>query len=1721
MSNFGYAITSNKKILVEILRKTVGKDKPEPSIARGIGFMIGGNMNNENLKKSNIQAIKAFHIQDTMEEAQKWNQEIFVAAVNECFPRLSWKQVIYELDFPELRITEENEVAYLLTLYKRATNKSPFPIELFVNKIWNNQTTQLNILIYGLGLPQELINFSSKQLQQIKSVIPREKEVLINAAWKSVNFIETLLKLTTPANFQKINELFQEPMKKIPDQLLIALCKVKPMIVSLQNTVVNYLFFYFLEKVQKEGLESDAMLVMKSVAQEAPNIFMINMKNYFDRQRNNTECIKLIVDIVDEIGFISLFTFQLALKMPNTVNLNEHHRSLFDFWINFAFLAAAKKKHHYMLLFLLNMIQKDKPELYKLAKGSLEQRVQTYAKATSKTTTIKNLKDAINKTPFDRQMELDITQTIKDNFIENYNENFSELKLKEYVNMVEQYKSSKDKAYSCIIYSLMDDLQFVDQFPGLIKLWNELIKKNLIEDKLWNIALALIYKEVLRGTKVSLLFLNMIGRELYKWPVFCGFIKLLPNATESIPNIHLYLERRSEYSTFLGFKSRLDLSVIAPENNTFETPDREDIDNINYILNSLTIKNVVENAVKLKMILKHEYYTYFANYFVIQRISLEPNYHKMYCKLLEAMNDDELNKSILEMTYKCSRRILNVGDLSKPSSDAKLLRSFGNWIGMHTLAQNKPILYTELDLKQVLMESVILGTVTQVVQFVRQILRYAKDSIVFKPPNPWTMLILSILSEIVSIKSTKSDVRNTVDLLIQEDLNLKTRIKKKSPRILAEVAVVPEDNILEILEFNEELIQENDNQLLQPIINTQRYPMFKTYPRLKYIVTFAVNVTIEKAKSPQRNQELLGVVLKTANYLVSNDFMGVQNVQFKQKAAFCCIQRIISNYIVRLNADFIFNEIRTNIYQHLLQICTTPLTSDNNVVRALQQVATGIATDNAKLGKEYLESFLLQTARNEIDRMQFNESENLHKYAGDIPTYLFDPTTTTERQQNVYAQYGTAKMAQYTRHPVNKVIESISTISSKLINLADQMKSSTTLFSLDAKHDIVQYLLLISQLVQFCEDSAQLVAQMGPKQRDAAFSETSQLKREIHVNILLTFARAHPVFKNQLRLYWRDLGDYHRYDVVYVPLFTQKLIDTTVGYSVLANSILKNHRNAFAFGYQVVLETPVDPNAILGISPKLLNALASMAHYHKEVDLTLIRPQIEASQQLCKSLIQYVDEIPMNTTIIRNFELYCQPENQNIVTEAFRNTINNPVEYEQTMRVLFVNVMNHYNSLTHCHNSNDIERTSMSFQRVDGFSRLMTHIMYLSTDNRSKMFECTLKMFSMFAIEKATLNTIQFKQRFFLRLFSNLLHYLRTLSTSADQYIQQLILVGKTFLSLSPNRVPVFCFSWMDLITHTEFVPHLLGSDLNHNHHDEAERVYHALLIELFRFLAPYLNAKKELDPSLQLLHRSTICLLLLLNHDFSNFLCNYFFSLCDEIPAHCIQMHNLILSAFPRGHTLTDPRNFQNVDPPLDSKPVLKSDYAAELEKTTYNGTSLKQLVISYLKNSNPIELLNNFKFILLNPTAEALRTGQRYNRKLINSLVLFLADATIQIEAENKARSGDANPTFPLDSIGRSKFFEIVRRIVFDLDSEGRYLFLEALTSHLRSFNIFTFMFVQLFIHLYYMDSEHKQQLDYIRKQIERVLTERSNICKPHCWGAILTVTKITNLPRQYGQA
>ena len=108
-------------------------------------------------------------------------------------------------------------------------------------------------------------------------------------------------------------------------------------------------------------------------------------------------------------------------------------------------------------------------------------------------------------------------------------------------------------------------------------------------------------------------------------------------------------------------------------------------------MNNITKSNLRQKGRELKLILRHEYLTYFARYLVIKRVSIEANFQRLYAAFLDYVGVPDLRKVMLEVTYYNIQVLLRNDKIVSSSSERSLLKNLGSWLGLLTIAKNKPI----------------------------------------------------------------------------------------------------------------------------------------------------------------------------------------------------------------------------------------------------------------------------------------------------------------------------------------------------------------------------------------------------------------------------------------------------------------------------------------------------------------------------------------------------------------------------------------------------------------------------------------------------------------------------------------------------------------------------------------------------------------------------------------------------------------------------------------------------------------------------------------------------------------------------------------------------------------------------------------------------------------------------------------------------------------------
>ena len=89
-----------------------------------------------------------------------------------------------------------------------------------------------------------------------------------------------------------------------------------------------------------------------------------------------------------------------------------------------------------------------------------------------------------------------------------------------------------------------------------------------------------------------------------------------------------------------------------------------------------------------------------------------------------------------------------------------------------TLARNKPLFQRRVNLKELLFWGYGTGRLIAVCSFVARIIEGARDSKVFRPPNPWLMALLGVLREMYETEDLKMNIKFEVQVLCK-NINIK------------------------------------------------------------------------------------------------------------------------------------------------------------------------------------------------------------------------------------------------------------------------------------------------------------------------------------------------------------------------------------------------------------------------------------------------------------------------------------------------------------------------------------------------------------------------------------------------------------------------------------------------------------------------------------------------------------------------------------------------------------------------------------------------------------------------------------------------------------------------------------------------------------------------------------------------------------------------------------
>jgi len=387
----------------------------------------------------------------------------------------------------------------------------------------------------------------------------------------------------------------------------------------------------------------------------------------------------------------------------------------------------------------------------------------------------------------------------------------SELSIRDMINEMRRYKTSHDPQlqdlFCCIVHGLFDEYVCYGEYPeeALEKtalLFGSIVKFRLLPPIPQEYGLTLIVdavKDQLPDSpmhRFGIEALLQVGDQLGEWPEVCTVLAQLPTlqhpeilqrAREGMADAQLrgggpQRNGHEDYSLPNGSTDDLALEANArgfrglhadqpAADANYKDPDQKSQEKILFVINNLSKENMESKLSDLREVLKSEHYQWFAAYLVEQRARLELNNQELYNSVLLRLDDPALTSEVLRETYVSVVKIISARSTLESQVERTHLKNLGAWLGSLTLARDKPIKHRNIYFMDLLLEGFESQRLPIVIPFTCKVLVQGKDSLVFKPPNPWLMEILGVLLELYQFADLKLALKFEIEVLCK-DLSL-------------------------------------------------------------------------------------------------------------------------------------------------------------------------------------------------------------------------------------------------------------------------------------------------------------------------------------------------------------------------------------------------------------------------------------------------------------------------------------------------------------------------------------------------------------------------------------------------------------------------------------------------------------------------------------------------------------------------------------------------------------------------------------------------------------------------------------------------------------------------------------------------------------------------------------------------------------------------------------
>lgn len=589
-----------------------------------------------------------------------------------------------------------------------------------------------------------------------------------------------------------------------------------------------------------------------------------------------------------------------------------------------------------------------------------------------------------------------------------------------FVSNLKQLQISPDpedrELFASCLHSIFDEYRFIKNYPAteLTKtgiLFGGIIDSRVIKD----IPAFVATRFVLDACKTNpnepmyaygINVLSVLRQSLVDFPGLCRSLLEIPALHEShavlINDIIAALGEREELDQQGGVKlafPALKLPILVEEGtDEFKEPDAKKKDAIMFIINQIAPSNYEAKSRDLHKLFEDQYSRWFAHYFIDVRVSLEQNRHELYMNIIELLDSPVLEKHILWETYRKTRDLINAEVSITSASERQVLKTISLWLGRITLSRNKPIRLRELSVKDILIQGFDNKRLIVAIPFVCNLMVSCKDSVVFHPPNPWMVAVLSLLVEFYHFAELRLNLKFEIEVLFSKlDIamdsiapssllrthvppppakeDIPDRLELEFKRATSELAgprfePAPNDALARIQQQESEAAAQESQEIFharvdelvarlpEKMVFSQDYPIF-TAPSSKRVVHDAIDRAIRDIIDPvvERSVTIAGISTRD---IVSKDFAMEGDPSKMRYASHQMVQNLAGN-LAQVTCK---EPLRSAMVNNIRSILSQTGFTDENMPDAM---INGVVNDNLDLACSVVETSAREKASKDID----------------------------------------------------------------------------------------------------------------------------------------------------------------------------------------------------------------------------------------------------------------------------------------------------------------------------------------------------------------------------------------------------------------------------------------------------------------------------------------------------------------------------------------------------------------------------------------------------------------------------------------------------------------------------------------------------------------------------------------------------------------------------------